>query len=818
MLQCRRFYTDKNFKNRIIANSYSLRTLKWSKKNDDPNKTNIIKVPQRNNVNINIKRLNTSNSTEKWAINNEQDDEKIKEKLKQKRELSLKARKCIISRLKNSKDLIEEKEVNEKKEDIRKIEIKFNEQTKIFKRLHSNNDVRTGNNLKKIYEEIENKNLNQSNNNNNFNHNYSCIENYNSKNKTNNTNNVNNKPNLDLLLYKNVRHIYKKNIIRASVLKEKSCIVLNVPKKDESNNIISINENINKKYIASKENISKNSEDSKIHFKEIKKPNIVMNNFRNNNLNIRCNTEENCKVMFNSNKNIKRMTSDYFKKKNIKIEENAPNNINSEVTYNKIDLKKIKTIKNENDKNKRFTYYNYLVTKNKRKTYVDNENNKCSNMSFKLDPYNHKTYINNRFNNISHKINIKMLPSNTKFNSIESEKLKIKKKVIIDKKAFQIIFFENLISIIDSIGDKNIFATSIRKLNEKYFIINNNTYKQEYNTIFIDNENFEYVIKNFCLVLISLIFLSKDDVLYNAYNIQIKNLLIQIIYSSLNYVEMDNCYESNIIYNFSRSNNQQSNISIQRDVLSLIHILFNNRKEYLSLKEALEQIHSIIPKQDFKYILKIINESILFCYNSKPKYTSNIFPLFNFNNNVIKLKTKKSDNTNNNTEKIESIPYIKSPMKKKFCLVLDIDETISHTLKLNFGGYFLLRPGAKYFLEEVSKFYEIIIFTSSQKKYADKILDKIDTNGNIFSHRLYKNHVLYENGKSVKNLNLIGRDLTKTIFIDNLRSNAKYNLDNLCPITTWKSDIFDNRLIKLRDKLSYIATCGKFDDDITQGL
>lgn len=291
MLQCRRFYTDKNFKNRIIANSYSLRTLKWSKKNDDPNKTNIIKVPQRNNVNINIKRLNTSNSTEKWAINNEQDDEKIKEKLKQKRELSLKARKCIISRLKNSKDLIEEKEVNEKKEDIRKIEIKFNEQTKIFKRLHSNNDVRTGNNLKKIYEEIENKNLNQSNNNNNFNHNYSCIENYNSKNKTNNTNNVNNKPNLDLLLYKNVRHIYKKNIIRASVLKEKSCIVLNVPKKDESNNIISINENINKKYIASKENISKNSEDSKIHFKEIKKPNIVMNNFRNNNLNIRCNTE-----------------------------------------------------------------------------------------------------------------------------------------------------------------------------------------------------------------------------------------------------------------------------------------------------------------------------------------------------------------------------------------------------------------------------------------------------------------------------------------------------------------------------------------------
>ena len=121
-------------------------------------------------------------------------------------------------------------------------------------------------------------------------------------------------------------------------------------------------------------------------------------------------------------------------------------------------------------------------------------------------------------------------------------------------------------------------------------------------------------------------------------------------------------------------------------------------------------------------------------------------------------------------------------------------------------------------MEEISKYYEIIIFTSSQKKYADKILNKIDVDGNLISHRLYKTHVLYENGKTVKNLNMIGRDLTKTIFVDNLRSNAKYNLSNLCPITTWISDIFDNKLIKLKDKLIYIATCGKYDNDITQGL
>ena len=197
MLQCRRFYTDKNFKNRIIANSYSLRTLKRNPNIDDANKTNIIKFPQKNNMNISIKRLNTSNSTEKNLIDNDQDNEKIKEQLKQKRELSLKARKCIISRLKNSKDLIEEPEGNKKKEDIRKIEIKLNEQSRTFKRLRSNNDVRNGNNLQKIYEEIENKNFNQ--NNTNLNSNYSCIENYNSKIIANNTNIDNNKQNLDYI-------------------------------------------------------------------------------------------------------------------------------------------------------------------------------------------------------------------------------------------------------------------------------------------------------------------------------------------------------------------------------------------------------------------------------------------------------------------------------------------------------------------------------------------------------------------------------------------------------------------------------------------
>ena len=136
-------------------------------------------------------------------------------------------------------------------------------------------------------------------------------------------------------------------------------------------------------------------------------------------------------------------------------------------------------------------------------------------------------------------------------------------------------------------------------------------------------------------------------------------------------------------------------------------------------------------------------------------------------------------------------------MKKNFCLVLDLDETILHTMNLPFQNYFLLRPGVIDFLEEISKLYEIIIFTSSPKSYADPLLNKIDNDNKYFSHRLYKEHVIFEKGKSVKNLNLIGRDLNKIIFVDNMKCNAKYNLKNLYLISSWTQNINDEELINI---------------------
>ena len=905
MMQCNRFYTDQNFKKRIIINSCSLRNLKWGQKNNDLGRKSVIEtISNQKLFNNDIQRLSTSISTEKEKNNiilNKEEEQKRKEELSRKREMSYRARKRIILRIRGIPDEKEEKMEKQKtkniKQKIRKIEIKFPSDNVKFKRVNSNNIINynSSNFNNNDFEILDKFNTNTDNKN----EAKSFIQNINSDKEINKI--IKN----NFVFYRNIRNIYKKNLIKdISVLTDKSCKILKVKnfhnqkkdicneqKQNAYNNNINNNKNIG--VLCKEKNNKINNEENKnlnnninlknehamlkyLEYQRNKKTYHENANITNNN-----DINDIYYSLNSSKKNLTRINSDFLnnqkKKTYFANNGNELDNINNDndknIMSNNINNKrKIKRKRNENSEQKNlynFSFFNIQPKTNKINKEIEEEEKKSEkSKTFKIKTPSYKSYKKEIANNNNNMINLRILPNNylgnNKFNSIESdyfENSENKKGNYIDKRLFIIHFFEDLIDLSNSMDNKNLLATLLNNFNQKYYFINSD-YNEDFLTIYKDNENFEYIFKHFSLVLICLIFLSKDETLYETYFISIRELLIKLIYSSLNYVEIDGNKESNKIYNFINNNSFQSVIPNRRYILSLIYFLFGNKKEYYPLKDALEQLHNILIKRDLQFIIKIINESLLFCHNTKPKSIFN-FPFFAFKSNVFAIKNKqeKQDNdinyTNyinnnistkknnisdlsinntpsNNTsnisankipynsdfkhENIPSPPFIKIPSKKKFSLVLDIDETISHSLKLSCGCYFLLRPGTENFLKEVSKFYEIIIFTSSPKKYADKILNKIDIDGDLISHRLYRNHVLYENGKSVKNLNLIGRDLTKTIFIDNLRSNAKYNINNLCPISSWRSDIFDNKLLKMKDKLIYIATCGKYEDDITQGL
>ena len=380
-------------------------------------------------------------------------------------------------------------------------------------------------------------------------------------------------------------------------------------------------------------------------------------------------------------------------------------------------------------------------------------------------------------------------------------------------------FFDDIIELCNGIEERTIFDILTKNINKKY-IIDYAKFISEKNQNDI-KDNFDYCFKYFCIILITFFFLSKDEILYKYNSIKIHLLFIQYIYSSLCYIGYQDLNSKNI-KRFFKDYHFKKKVSIIQCTTSMIKLLFDEKEEYSSLNNVLKQLMVNARTTKVEDITKIINQTILFCFNTIIK-GQNIFPYLKqknkaFNNIYNNYMSNYKEENNKNDEKMPIVPYIKTRMRKKFCLVLDLDETISHSLKLNFGYYFLLRPGVTDFLTELSELYEIIIFTSSPQIYADNILDKIDEKGNLISHRLYKPHVIFERGKSVKKLNLIGRDLNKIIFVDNMKSNAKYNPKNLYLIPTWTDDIYDDELFKLKNKLKYIYTSGKFNDDITKAL
>lgn len=436
--------------------------------------------------------------------------------------------------------------------------------------------------------------------------------------------------------------------------------------------------------------------------------------------------------------------------------------------------------------------HNSFNTKIEKKT-LENSSLKIAkkdNKNFVLPNFGPKKIINNNFKDMNKNINSRLHENNI-FNDG------------LNNNDFIIRFYEEYINIINNITNKNLLVSLLNNFNKKYLLnysINTTINK-------ITEENFNTCLKYIFIIITNLIFLTKDEISYKFNNQRIKELLEQFIFVALKVLKLKSLPKFKSLMNRIKPTKK----SFLQNINSIIKLLYNNKNEYITLKNSLNQIITNISKYSTFELSNILNNSILYDYNHQVLKINNM-------NHFSKNKKNQKNKENQIEELIPSEPFIKTKLTKQFCMVLDIDETITHTLKLPFGDYFLVRPGLQEFLQEMKKYFEIIIFTSSPKTYADNILDKIDVNDAFFKYRLYRRHAVYENGDCVKKLSMIGRDLKKIVFVDNLKSNAKYNPDNLYNIKSWYSDVEDNELIILKDKLKDIISSGQYDEDITKGL
>jgi CTD small phosphatase-like protein 2 len=158
-------------------------------------------------------------------------------------------------------------------------------------------------------------------------------------------------------------------------------------------------------------------------------------------------------------------------------------------------------------------------------------------------------------------------------------------------------------------------------------------------------------------------------------------------------------------------------------------------------------------------------------------------------------------------------------------LVLDLDETLVHcsvdpipdadlTFPVNFNGinyqvYVRKRPHLDRFLRHAADQFEVTIFTASQQVYAERLLNLLDPSGILIHHRLYRDSCLNVDGNYLKDLNVLGRDLRKTVLVDNSPHAFGYQVDNGIPIESWFDDRADTELLKL---LGFLETLHGTED------
>jgi len=87
----------------------------------------------------------------------------------------------------------------------------------------------------------------------------------------------------------------------------------------------------------------------------------------------------------------------------------------------------------------------------------------------------------------------------------------------------------------------------------------------------------------------------------------------------------------------------------------------------------------------------------------------------------------------------------------------------------------------------------LIVFTASHECYASKVIDYLDPENKLVSHRLYREHcITTDEGVHIKDLRILkNRDLKNIVLIDNAAYSFGYQIDNGIPIIPYYENKMD---------------------------
>ena len=107
----------------------------------------------------------------------------------------------------------------------------------------------------------------------------------------------------------------------------------------------------------------------------------------------------------------------------------------------------------------------------------------------------------------------------------------------------------------------------------------------------------------------------------------------------------------------------------------------------------------------------------------------------------------------------------------------------------------------------MARYYEIVIFTAGTKDYADWALEHLanKTARKYIDYRLYRDHTISCMEVYIKDLSCLGRELDRTIIVDNITENFLLQPDNGITIKSWFDDPDDTALVEMTPLLRQIV-------------
>lgn len=145
-------------------------------------------------------------------------------------------------------------------------------------------------------------------------------------------------------------------------------------------------------------------------------------------------------------------------------------------------------------------------------------------------------------------------------------------------------------------------------------------------------------------------------------------------------------------------------------------------------------------------------------------------------------------------------------------LVLDLDGVLVHSdWNRKRGWRTFKRPGVEEFLQHMSQYFEVVLYTHQLQTYGEPIMERLDPHRCV-AHRLYRDATHYTRGVHARDLSRLNRDLRKVVYVTADKDTAFLQPENALIIRSWgEEQNMDPKDTTLLDLMPFLESIIRFN-------